>query len=140
MISSRLAYKLTLFFASLGLGLSLYLWYMYSFSLPLPCTISHGCDLVRQSKYAYFFGIPMPAMGAAFYISLIMLSTYLLKKYDKRIFILLKIMGAWGFIFSAYLTYLEIYVIKAICSWCVLSALLATGIFVILNIPSKEKV
>jgi uncharacterized membrane protein len=40
-------------------------------------------------------------------------------------------LSGWGVLFSAWLTYLELFVIDAICMWCVVSAILVVVIFVI---------
>ena len=44
---------------------------------------------------------------------------------------LLALLGAWGVIFSTWLTYLELFVIHAICQWCIVSAVIVTVIFAV---------
>jgi uncharacterized membrane protein len=41
----------------------------------------------------------------------------------------LLILTGWGVVFSAWLTYLELFVIHAICRWCVVSAVIAVALF-----------
>jgi uncharacterized membrane protein len=130
---SRIKIVLLLFFAFLGLGVSAYLAYVYIFTLPLPCGL-HGCEVVRNSKYASMFGIPVPLFGVAFYLTAIGLGVYLYKTSDVRILYLLFLLALSGFIYSVYLTYLELFVIYAICLWCVFSALMSTGMFIVMSI------
>jgi uncharacterized membrane protein len=40
-------------------------------------------------------------------------------------------MSGFGVLFSAWLTYLELFVIRAICQWCVVSAVIVVAIFVV---------
>src|SRR5437763_9142324 len=57
----------------LGLFDSLYLWWVYtSASRPMVC-VGTGCDVVRASPFAHFFGVPTPAFGAAMYGLLVLL-------------------------------------------------------------------
>ncbi|MDQ3239236.1 MAG: vitamin K epoxide reductase family protein [bacterium] len=138
-MSNKFIRSLSIYFALLGLLVSIYLLYVYQFSAPLPCT-NHGCDLVRYSKYAYIFALPVPLYGVGFYLTVLGVNVLLLRKKSSRLNLLLTLLGWSGFIFSVYLTYLEIYVIKAICSWCVVSAITATMILVIQLIPKKENI
>jgi uncharacterized membrane protein len=50
----------------------------------------------------------------------------------------LMLLTAWGLIFSVWLTYLELFVIEAICQWCVVSAVLAGILFAICFLDWKE--
>jgi uncharacterized membrane protein len=114
----------------MGIAISSYLAYYYIYAQPVPCTI-HGCETVRQSEYAKMFGIPTPLYGVAFYVTFAIIAG--LKLAQKNLpyhHILLKLMGIGGFLFSAYLTYLEAYVIHAWCIWCVASAIIATLLFI----------
>src|SRR5206468_12172910 len=57
----------------LGLFDSLYLWWVYtSAARPMVC-VGTGCDVVRASPFANFFGVPTPAFGAAMYGLLVLL-------------------------------------------------------------------
>ena len=80
----------------------------------------HGCEAVAQSRYSHLAGINVAVIGIAGYVAL--LAAALLPGDPARFagfaFALV------GFGFSAYLTYLELFVIDAICQWCVASALL----------------
>lgn len=117
-------------FAFLGVLVSAYMWYEYSQPEEITCQLE-GCQAVRESEYSKLFGIDIPVYGFAFYLSIAifamrLLTSYKVQEWEKAIFIL-AITGA--FAFSIYLTYLELFVIFAICQWCVISALLSLGIY-----------
>jgi protein-disulfide isomerase/rhodanese-related sulfurtransferase/uncharacterized membrane protein len=118
----------------LGLFDSLYLLWVYtSPSRPIVC-LGSGCDAVRASSYAHLLGLPLPAFGVAIYafLGLLILAEDLVSARLGRAiqYAVAGISGA-GFLFSLYLTYLAEFVIHAWCMWCVVSALVVTGIFVL---------
>src|SRR5437660_1220003 len=108
----------------LGLFDSLYLWWVYtSAARPMVC-VGTGCDVVRASPFAHFFGVPTPAFGAAMYGLLVLLVFLqpLLARVERGIqFATLGVAGL-GFLISLYLTGLEAFVLHAWCAWCVVSA------------------
>src|SRR5512133_3940178 len=50
-----------------GLFVATYLFIAYSSQVTIACGGSHGCDVVRASRWASVFGIPTPIFGMAFY-------------------------------------------------------------------------
>ncbi|CAN5235953.1 hypothetical protein BH23GEM2_BH23GEM2_14730 [soil metagenome] len=98
----------------------------------LVCAVG-SCDLVNASSWATFLWVPVAAWGLGYYVVTFAIAMVSLQErfaHSMHISRLLLFLGATGFLFSAWLTYLELFVIRAICQWCVVSALLATGIFV----------
>jgi len=90
------------------------------------------CWTVNNSSYSQVFGIPLSLFGAAAYLVLFIL---LIGKIRLPISTVIKDQMAFGislsgFIYSIYLTYLEIAVIKSICPFCVVSAIMMTVIFI----------
>jgi uncharacterized membrane protein len=114
-----------------GLGVSLYLAWVYTADTVAVCFGNHGCDLVQHSPYAWIGGIPVPALGAAAYVLLAALAVAALRLEARRELLLLGMFGVGltGVLFSAYLTYLELFVIHAICTWCVVSAVIMVAVF-----------
>lgn len=100
-----------------------YLTYTRIFGGDLVCGLT-SCGVVNTSKYAIFLGIPVSFWGLGFY--LLVISLILLKKRA-----LLFVLTTLGLLFSIYLTYLEAFVIKAWCQWCILSAWLSVSLFAI---------
>jgi uncharacterized membrane protein len=86
------------------------------------CAISHGCETVQHSRYAKLAGVPVAVLGLAGYVG-ILLS---LLRDDEAARTATALIALAGFGFSAWLTYLEIARIDAICIWCVGSAICMT--------------
>ena len=118
----------------LGLFDSLYLLWVYtSPSRPIVC-LGSGCDAVRASSYAHLFGLPLPAFGVASYalLGLLIFTEVLVSpRLGRAIQWAVTGISCAGFLFSIYLTSLAEFVIHAWCVWCVVSALVVTGIFVL---------
>jgi uncharacterized membrane protein len=127
-MKESLVYKLSIIFSVAGLMVSAYLYYIYTFELPLPCS-NNGCEIVRYSKYSKMFSLPVPLYGIVFYLSVLAtsISVLLFKGDVLKKFLLLSTVA--GFAFSVYFTFLEIFVIKAICNWCVISAVFSSLLF-----------
>jgi len=91
----------------------------------LACSRWAQCDLVNNSVYAVMYGVPVSVIGLAGYLLLLALAVAALRARGaarRRLLALSLLLALGGVGFSAYLTYLEIYVIQALCSWCVASA------------------
>jgi uncharacterized membrane protein len=98
----------------------------------LVCGIG-SCDVVNASRWATFAGLPVAAWGVGYYVFTFAVALVgVSQRFADSLPLsrVLLVLGATGFLFSGWLTYLELFVIHAICQWCVVSALLATGIFV----------
>ncbi len=113
--------------AVVGIGIALYLTlYKVGVIGVLSCSIG-SCETVNTSRWSMLFGIPIAAWGLAAYVALLVLA--LAGSAESReasvpIAQLLVALAGWSVLFSAWLTYLELFVIHAICIWCVTSALL----------------
>lgn len=118
--------RLIFIFSLLGLAVSVFLLYEYSLSGPMNCPVGRGCDIVRASPYSSFLGIPLPILGMAFYLGMAVLAIIRSQNLSGRVLAKLQLLGALsGFIFGVYLTFLEAFVIKAYCFWCVLSFIIS---------------
>jgi len=98
----------------------------------LSCTIG-SCETVNTSRWATLLGLPVAAWGLAAYVALFVLSlagTSDRLAASRVISWLLVGIAGWSVLFSAWLTYLELFVIDAICIWCVTSAVLLVAILV----------
>lgn len=114
--------------ALLGAGVAGYLTYVHYAGLqPFCAGGSHGCERVQSSEYAKFAGIPVAVLGLAAYVSI--LGALLAPGDLARLAAAALAVGGFGF--SMYLTYLELFVIHAICQWCVSSAVLVTVLMVL---------
>lgn len=122
--------------AALGTAVSGYLtWIHYSGSLAL-CTGSGGCETVQASRYSEVAGVPVAALGLALYACILALTAWgaLSGRAPSAAVLALFALSFAGTLYSGYLTYLELYVIRAICPWCVTSAVVMTAIW-LLSLP-----
>ena len=107
----------------LGLAVATYLTIThYQGDNPVCFAGGHGCETVQKSEYAELVGIPVPILGLFGYLTVLVAAA--LPGDPGRLLGLFA--GLIGFGFSLYLTYLELFVIDAICQWCVASAVIMT--------------
>lgn len=96
-----------------------------------PCSIISGCEKVTTSDYSVVFGIPLALFGAIYYFSLLVL---IIAYFDFKKEIILKIAALItpiGFLASLYFIYLQVFVIKAICLYCMISAAASVILFIL---------
>lgn len=109
--------------------------YLYLYKIGVVGTMvcgSGSCELVQTSRWSRFLGIEVSLIGLLGYIGILGVSLAGLQPaYQER-----RWPGTWlillsggGFLFSAYLTYIELFVLDAICRWCVVSMVVITLIF-----------
>jgi uncharacterized membrane protein len=117
-----------------GVGLATYLA-MYKLGMigTLACSVGQ-CELVNLSKWATLFGIPVAVWGLGFYVALFgvaFLGTT--QRFVESAWVSHVMLGmtGWGVLFSGWLTWLELFVIKAVCMFCVISAILVTVLFLL---------
>jgi uncharacterized membrane protein len=113
--------------AVVGLAVALYLTYIETTRSEAFCGAVGDCNAVQQSPYAMLFGfLPIALLGTLGYVAI--LGVWLVKKAGKGSAadlagIGLLALAGFGVLFSIYLTFLEPFVIRATCAWCLTSAL-----------------
>jgi len=112
----------TIAVALAGLAIASYLTIIHYAGGEPVCAIAHGCATVQKSTYAEFLGVPVALLGLLGYVAIL---GSLIKDTEttRSITALLAIAGL---AFSAWLTYVEIWELNAICIWCVGSAICMT--------------
>jgi uncharacterized membrane protein len=106
-----------------GLAISLYLVTTHYGDKPIACAGVGDCEAVNSSAYASIGGVPVSLLGVGLYASLAALACFwAFDPSDDR-----RMVAYWGLALSgagyaAYLTYVELEVLHAICVWCVASA------------------
>ena len=120
--------------ALLGAILALYLTLYKAGAIgELSCSVGK-CEVVNTSRWSVLWGLPVAAWGLGFYVVLFALALMgTAERFADARWVppaLLALTG-WGVLFSGWLTYLELFVIRAICMWCVASAVVVTLAFAI---------
>jgi uncharacterized membrane protein len=118
----------------LGLFVSAYL-YLYKIGRigTLACG-SGDCETVQTSQWSQFLGVDVALIGLVGYAVLLVVALVALRssQVERRPpALLLTALAAGGVLFTGYLTYLELFVIHAICRWCVGSAAIIVTILVL---------
>lgn len=128
--------RILLVFAALlsvvGLVDSLYLTVTHYTNALVPCNFTKGCDTVLQSSYSEIFGIPLASLGIIFYVVVLGASVFFIQ--HKKFHSWLSIWGFIGFGSSLYLLFIQAFVLKAFCQYCLLSALSSSLIFLITSV------
>ena len=113
--------------AVLGVAVSAYLTAIHYDDGLLVCGLS-DCHTVQTSDYAEVVGIPVALLGLGMYVTLLGLTTLRRLRPDTTVYATATAFALTlaGVIFAGYLTYVELFVLEAICQWCVVSAVLTT--------------
>ncbi len=117
-----------------GLFISAYL-YLYKLGKigSLACGTG-GCETVQWSPWSQIAGIEVSLVGVLGYAGLVLLSLAALQPglaQQRWPTVLLVVLAGIGVLFTLYLTYLELFVIHAICRWCVASGVVIVAILVV---------
>lgn len=105
-----------------------------------PCFIGSGREQVTTSRYSVMFGIPVALFGVFYYLLLFILGVSNIGDFKERNQNFILLISSFGFIFSLYFVSLQLFVIKAICPYCMISAITTTLILIIsLWINSKPR-
>ena len=100
-----------------------------------------GCETVQLSRWSSFLGVDVALIGIVGYAGLFALALVSLQPRladDRRPARLLALLSGIGALFAIYLTWLELFVIHAICRWCVASAVIITAIFVLSLLDARR--
>lgn len=124
-----------------GIFVALYLL-LYKLGMigQLNCSVG-SCETVNTSKWATFLGFPVAAWGVGFYLGMFVLALLSVQQRyadSRSMSQALLLFSGTGVLFSAWLTYLELFVIHAVCQWCVVSAVIVTAIFVLAVFDYRE--
>lgn len=116
--------------ALVGLADAIYLTIKHYTGEVVPCSIVEGCEQVLTSSYAEIGGIPLAAFGAAAYFAAFSLAI-LAAFGDRRMWTLFGVQVGLMLLFTAWLIYLQAFVIEAFCQFCLLSAGVTIVLFVV---------
>ena len=118
--------------ALIGVFVSLYLtFYKLGYIGTLACGTG-ACETVQLSKWGDFLGVPVAGWGVVYYGVVLALALAGVQERftgSRRLTTALLLVTGWGLLFTLWLTYLELFVIHAICRWCVGSATMTVLLF-----------
>ena len=100
-----------------GIGVAGYLTYVHYQPHALICTTGGGCETVQQSKYAVLAGIPIAIFGLAAWITALALTIW----NSELARTLTAGLAVVVLAFAAYLVILQLFVIDAVCIWCMVN-------------------
>ena len=125
----RKLYIIAALLSLLGLADALYLTIEHVTGKSVQCTIISGCSEVLSSPYAVVAGIPLAAVGAAAYFTVFSLATLAAFGYRAAGTLLTPLIAAMFFV-SVWLIYLQAFVIREFCQYCLFSAAITTAMLV----------
>lgn len=111
----------------LGIAVSAYVWYKQVTTGPVLC-IGDGCARVIRSPYGRLLGIPNGALGVVYFG----IAAIVPRVGASAAWLLLAAATVVALALYAYLTYLQFAVLRALCVWCLTSAVLTVGIAIAL--------
>jgi uncharacterized membrane protein/thiol-disulfide isomerase/thioredoxin len=117
-----------------GLGVALYLAYIEITHNTAVCGPVGDCNAVQSSPYAAIFGVPIAVLGALNYLAVLALWGVLRLRAPQPVpwaAAALAALTLFGMLFSIYLTALELFVIDAVCAWCLASAVITTALMLL---------
>jgi len=97
----------------------------------LPCVVFEGCEQVTNSKYSTIFNIPISLLGAAYYLVIFLSAVVFWESKKDKALLVISYLPIGGFVISVFLLYLQLFVIKAICTYCVVSIITSTMLFIL---------
>ena len=125
--------QLALILTILGLLVSIYMTIFKITNNAKMCIGSHGCSVVNSSRYAEVNGIPVAVLGVVGYTAI--LAVLFLERrpgfFQQNGTLLFFGLSLTGFLFTLYLIFVEVALIKAYCPFCITSQAAMTLIFII---------
>jgi uncharacterized membrane protein/glutaredoxin len=126
----------------IGIGVAGYLAYVETQSVEAMCELAGDCNTIHQSRYARLFDVlPVGVLGLLGYFALLV--TWLVRRFIRKLEKTAAIgyfgMALFAVIFSLYLTFLEPFVIKAVCIWCLSSSIIVTLLLLLGSPPAIQQ-
>lgn len=129
------------FFSLVGFADAAYLTIEHFRNAVPACSLVSGCEQVLTSSYAVWYGIPTASLGAIYYLVLFLVTLWFFDSRSHRAFQVVTLLPIAGFAVSLGLVYVQIFIIEAICLYCMLSAFVSTIVFILaLLLRSKKNI
>ena len=121
------------FLSLLGIAVSAYVWRSQRSNQPITCW-TKDCDRIIRSPYSRLLGIHNSAIGFWLFLFIFLMTSLHqldLEPWPHRTLLAVTLLSLIGTLVSLYLTYIQLFVLKGICNWCLTSALLILAIFIL---------
>ena len=112
-----------------GLALAAYLTWAHFDDAALECVAGGGCETVQKSEYAEIAGIPVAVLGLAAYAAILGLVAW--NSPNARLGA--ATVALVGLLFSMYLLTLQLFVIDAVCAWCLVNDVVIAPLLAVLT-------
>ncbi|HME86947.1 MAG TPA: vitamin K epoxide reductase family protein [Candidatus Nanoarchaeia archaeon] len=124
-----------LILASIGFLIAFYIYYKKNTKQEVVCVLGQDCNKVVNSKYGTTFGVDNTVGGMLYYVFVIIGAFLVMHNIilidGINVETLLLIAGLFASLFSLYLAYVQVKILKELCTWCLISAAITIAIFVI---------
>ena len=129
-------YDIIIVLALIGFAVSLYLSITHYLGFTVPCDITHGCEIVLNSKYAVIFGVPLSVLGVVYFTTVIISS--LLANHHLVWRKLLTVLLGVGAIAALVFLSIQFFVLKKVCQYCLTTDVISLLLFILdLNLDHK---
>ncbi len=128
----NLIYLSTIVLGLVGFLVALNIYHKKRCQKPMTCPLNMKCEQVLYSKYAKFLGVPIELLGMIYYGIVVFSYSIIIFIPTLKSPLLIAsafVVSVCGFIFSGYLTSIQLLKLKEFCSWCLMSAVISTTIF-----------
>lgn len=125
----------------IGVADTAYLTANYYFGGEVKCLITEGCEVVLTSPYSKILSIPLAVFGLIFYAGMFIVINALDIYREKYILKVMIVGGIIGFLASLVFLYIQLFILKALCFYCLVSLATSTVLFIlaILSLKSWNK-
>jgi uncharacterized membrane protein len=122
----------SLVLAVAGIAIAAYLTLVHYRDSLLVCSGISNCETVQNSSYSEVAGVPVALMGLIMFVGLFGMMVLRMARPElaDTLTLIIFVLAVGAIAFYIYLTYLELFVIEAICQWCVASSLVTLGLLV----------
>lgn len=118
-----------LIFSTIGIFDTLYISFHASTGKPVKCWLfpKEWCNKVQYSKYSRTFGIPNGYLGLLLYAGIFLFTLFSI--YTSMPFTAVAVLATVGFLFALYFTFIQAFILRAFCIYCIISAINLTVVF-----------
>jgi uncharacterized membrane protein len=123
--------------ATAGFILASYMWHKKRKQKEFTCPLKGKCHDVVQTKYSKIFGFPIEVLGMMYYAfigigwAFVLFTTFPNSLLEN----ILALATTGAFLFSIYLTLVQVFILRKLCAWCIVSAIFCTILFSSIAIP-----